>query len=316
MILIGIPVFNGAKYIRDCLKSVLTSENTELGIAVVVVDDASTDNTATIISKEFPPVKLISHNINRGVSICNNELLEQAMDYEYFMRLDVDTVVKPLAIKNLKQFLEDHSPVGLVSAEILTPKGQASTSYFNYFQSPITWFKEYNFLITKIFRLFVGRGIKPLPTEARALASTAIMACVTAIKDVGLFDENLPFFLEDSDWSKRFWDKGYEVYVVPDAKVLHFGGSSDDEVYIMCRDRSLKSLYRFTDKHYPGLVNRFLLLGSVLAGSALNLIVTVVVSLLILNPRARLIISKNFQSFSNVFKWHLAHLGLFLNHRV
>lgn len=309
-LLIGIPVFNGSKYISNCLQSILETCQ-DLDYKVVVVDDASKDDTATVV-KGFSEVTLIHHQTNRGVAISNNELLAEATGFDYFLRLDVDTVLKPDAVLSLVKFLNDHSNVGLVSAGIQTPDGKPSTSYFTYYQTPLTWFWEYNFLLTKFFRIIKSLVIRESPLQGfmvKALATTAVMVRMSAVAKVGEFDENLPFFLEDSDWAKRFWDAGFEVWVAPSSKVVHYGGSSDEEIYIMCRDRSLASLYRFTAKHWPGRINQWFLTASVIGGTVLNLIVTTFLLPLSINGRIRKILAKNYRSFGNVLKW------LLLNHR-
>ena len=155
------------------------------------------------------------------------------------------------------------------------------------------------------------------PYPVKALASTAIMAKMSAVSRVGPFDENLPFFLEDSDWTKRFLDAGFGVYINPKSIVTHIGGSSNEKIYIMCREQSLTSLYRFTDKHFPGILNRWLLLVCVLSGSKLNLLVTtLVLPATLSSTKVRKIIFKNYRSFGGVLLWHLKHLGLFLNKSV
>ena len=210
------------------------------------------------------------------------------------------------------RFLEEHLKAGLVSAGIETPDGRPSTSYFTYYQSPLTWFKEYNFLVTKLFRTLFGcyygrpQGVA---LRVKALATTAVMARMSMVKIVGRFDPNIPFFLEDSDWAKRFWDSGYEVWVDQKTQVIHYGGSSDEKTYIMCRDRSLMSLYAFTDKHWPGGINRALLTASILGGTVLNLIVVTLLLPLSINGRIRKILLKNYRSFWNVIQWHLKSSG-------
>jgi|GEM_PF-2278808 len=325
-ILVGIPVFNGEKYIRGCLPSILASElNFDVALELFVVDDASTDDTSKLVQDEFSNVKLLRHNKNLGVARSNNELLALASSYDYFVRADADTIFDSKAISELLKFLQENPKVGLVSARIINPAGEDSTSSFKYFQSPIHWFKEYNFLLTKMWRRVVGaRCIARINTRhkcsqysVKALASTAIMARVSAVSKVGKFDENLPFFLEDSDWAKRFLDVGFEVCVNPKAIVTHIGGSSNERIYIMCREQSLTSLYRFTDKHFPGIFNRWLLVTSVLGGTIFNLVVTtLLLPTALSSAKARQIVFKNFRSFSGVLKWHFKHLGLFLNESV
>ena len=81
-LLIGIPAYNAAKYIENCLKSIFDTAQ-GLDFNVVIVDDGSTDETVNIV-KSFPQVKLITNKGNRGVSVANNILLGLAVGSEYF----------------------------------------------------------------------------------------------------------------------------------------------------------------------------------------------------------------------------------------
>ncbi len=83
-----ITVYNGEKYVKACLDNVFRQVYKNLEI--IVVDDASTDNTAQIASQY--PVKLIRHQRNRGVSVSRNTGID-ASTGEYIHFMDVDDVI-------------------------------------------------------------------------------------------------------------------------------------------------------------------------------------------------------------------------------
>jgi len=99
------PVYNGEKYIEECIKSVLNQsyENTEM----IIIDDGSTDNSENIIKKyteSFPFIKYIKCNKNNGVWAARNIGLENA-NGRFISFLDADDLYKKNKIKNQVNFM-------------------------------------------------------------------------------------------------------------------------------------------------------------------------------------------------------------------
>lgn len=84
-----VPVYNGAKYIAQCLDNVLAQTFKDLEI--VVVDDGSTDGTADIVLRDYPSVRLVSQP-NRGAAAARNAGLDAAQG-EFFHFIDVDDLI-------------------------------------------------------------------------------------------------------------------------------------------------------------------------------------------------------------------------------
>ena len=87
-----IPVFNSSNSILGVLKSVLVQ--TVLPIEIIIIDDASTDNSVKIISNfkdqhQNLNIKLIALNFNKGVSYCRNIGINKAIG-DYIVFLDSD----------------------------------------------------------------------------------------------------------------------------------------------------------------------------------------------------------------------------------
>ena len=101
LITIIIPVYNTEKYIRQCLDSVVNQ--TYKNIEIIVINDASTDYSYTILKrydKEHKNIKLINNYINLGVSASRNIGLNAANgDYIYF--LDSDDYIELEAIQKM-----------------------------------------------------------------------------------------------------------------------------------------------------------------------------------------------------------------------
>ena len=80
-----IPVYNGEKYVSSCLDNMMAQ--TYRKMEIIVVDDGSNDHSAEI-ARQYP-VKLISHEKNRGLSSARNTGIDAAQG-EYIHFMDVD----------------------------------------------------------------------------------------------------------------------------------------------------------------------------------------------------------------------------------
>ena len=107
MVGVVIVTFNGKKWIRRCIESILASVESE--ITVIVVDNASQDGTPEIVKSNFPAIQLICNNRNLGFAAANNlgirKMLDKACDYVFL--LNQDTTVEPGSISNLLQAAQE-----------------------------------------------------------------------------------------------------------------------------------------------------------------------------------------------------------------
>ncbi|MDD5449331.1 MAG: glycosyltransferase family 2 protein [Candidatus Omnitrophica bacterium] len=95
MVSVIIPCFNAEKFIREALYSVLNQKIDD--IEIIVVDDGSTDNSASIIKEEFPSVSLVKTE-NRGPSSARN-LGTSLSKGEFIQYLDADDLLAPGKLK-------------------------------------------------------------------------------------------------------------------------------------------------------------------------------------------------------------------------
>jgi glycosyltransferase involved in cell wall biosynthesis len=92
-----IPCYNGAKYLRQAVESVLAQTHPPL--EVIVVDDGSTDDSAEIAASFGPPVRVI-RQANQGESVARNRGIAEARgDYLHF--LDADDLMHPEAFERM-----------------------------------------------------------------------------------------------------------------------------------------------------------------------------------------------------------------------
>jgi len=106
-----IPIYNVDLYLEDCLESVFSQ--IDCGVEVIVLDDASTDNSMHIlnnfISENHISINLMRHENNKGLSAARNSMLDVAQG-SYIWFLDSDDLLEPGAIEQFKSIVTIHSP--------------------------------------------------------------------------------------------------------------------------------------------------------------------------------------------------------------
>ncbi len=120
-----ILTWNSAKYISNCIESILRLPITEM--LVLVFDNGSIDDTLSILeSYESSDCRLIVHqsSINVGTTRSRNQLIRAVpSDYEYICVLDSDTVINYDAITKLVKVLRDNPNVGVVGPRMCNSRG-------------------------------------------------------------------------------------------------------------------------------------------------------------------------------------------------
>ena len=226
---------------------------------IIVVDNASNDFDEPAFRAEFPDVILIRNPENTGYARGNNQAIEIASG-DYVLLLNPDTEVTANAIQTLIDFMESHEHAAAAGPKLVRPDGQIDRSVRGFpYPGPIAW--EYLGL-SKLFpksRFFGAYRMTWFDYDRVAQVDqpmgSALLLNKAAVRDVGLMDEGFPIFFNEVDWLYRAKQKGWEVYFVPDATVIHHGAGSTKQVKrrVMVRE-SHKSLLRFYAKHFKGRI--------------------------------------------------------------
>lgn len=267
--------YNTRDLLRACLRSVLTSAQVSadtLQVEVLVVDNASQDGSAVLVRQDFPQVRLVALNENRGFTGGNNLALRllgfndaqpptsiSALP-DFVLLLNPDTEVIGDALATLVQTLIAHPQAGICGANLRYGDGTFQHGAFHFpslFQVLLDFFPLVRVPGTQRLHnsRWNGRYPAALWQGQQAFAvdfvlGAALLARGAAIRQAGLLDEGYFMYCEEIDWCLRFHDAGWQVLAAPTALITHHEGRSSRQVRWAAFERLWRSRFRFYAK-YP-----------------------------------------------------------------
>jgi GT2 family glycosyltransferase len=244
---IVIVSWNTKEYLLPCLRSIFGKED-RISKEAIVVDNGSQDGSEEEVKKIFPFIHLIENKRNLGFAKAANQGLKKASG-SYLLLLNPDTQVKRGAIEGLVSFMESHPEAGVAGGQLLNSDGSRQNSIAN-FPSLTTELFNKNLLRWLFPKRFPGKERDYLePIEVDSVIGACMMVRREVIEQVGLFDEDYFLFLEETDWCYRIKRKGWKVFHVPQAEIIHFQGKSAEKEMAMAKVEYYHSRYLFFKKH-------------------------------------------------------------------
>ncbi|HDQ70952.1 MAG TPA: glycosyltransferase family 2 protein [Chloroflexi bacterium] len=230
---IVIVSWNVCDLLRRCLHSIFNGVPSDITLEVIVVDNASSDESVSMVRETFPQVHLIVNADNRGFPAANNQGIEVAKG-RYVFLLNSDTEIVGDALATMLDFADAHPDVGVVGPQLLNPDGSVQSSRRR-FPTLATAFLESTWLQPHaprrvLARYYVLDRPDDLIQDVDWVKGAALMARRSAIERVGVMDEGFFMYSEELDWCRRFRDDGWRVLYLPTAQIVHYEGKSSEQV--------------------------------------------------------------------------------------
>ena len=226
--------FNGLKDTCALIESIPFNENME----VIVVDNASKENEASVIQKRYPLVKTIRSDKNLGFAGGNNLGIKAAKG-KYLFLINNDTIFKDFSIQALIDRLKSSPNIGVVCPKIRFVWNNNPIQYAGY--TPLSNITVRNRAIG-YGEEDKGQYDTSHPTPYAHGAAMLIKR--EALEKVGLMPECYFLYYEEIDWSMIFTHTGYEIWYEPACTIYHkesqsTGQSSPLRTYYITRNRLL-----------------------------------------------------------------------------
>lgn len=291
---------NTSRLLADCLSHVYRSRLPRKP-QVIVVDNGSTDDSIRMVKEDFPEVELIEAGRNLGFAAANNRALERA-ESAFILLVNTDAMLQPDCAGKLMELMREDPRIGMAGPQLLNEDETNQTSYE---AVPTLATETLNRSLLK--RLFPHRYpgknralSKPEPVEA--LIGAVMMIRREAMEELGGFDEDYFFFLEETDLAVRMRTRGWEVVHDPRPKAFHLQGATAKTYQSAARIEFYRSRYLFFRKHYGRGAEKFLRT-VMLLNLFLNVLVLGAATLLTIGKVEDL--KGRFRVRRDLWKWHL-----------
>lgn len=208
--------WNGREDTLSCLDSLSRVDHPEL--AIVCVDNGSSDGSQRAIAERFPEVKLIEAGANLGYAGGNNLGIRYALEHDarWMMLVNNDASVAPDVVEGFERAVAARPHAGILAGKVYfadRPQtvwfaGQRVSELLGYSGRPRGYGRQDGPRYSHIRD--TGRAVGALMAISRE-----------AIDRVGLLDEDLFAYVEDVDWALRVRAAGLEVVYAPGARAWH-----------------------------------------------------------------------------------------------
>lgn len=223
--------WNTRKLTLGCVAS-LDRARERLATEIIVVDNASSDDTVEQLQSQYPQVKLIANEENIGFSRANN-LGMAVCTGQYVALINSDVVVPADCLETIVEYMDQHQDIGMLGPKMVLRDGSIGPSVYKF---PTVWNWFCNAIgLSVAFKGFDAVANFELPNfdysktqDVDILTGWFWVVRSSALQQVGVLDDQFFMYGEDFDWPKRFRKAGWRVTYCSEAHAIHYCGASSD----------------------------------------------------------------------------------------
>lgn len=257
-----IVVFNEYKIIQKCIASVYANKYSN--IEIILVHNYSGISGIKEVLLRFPKVIYIENKNNLGFGGAVNVGIKKSSG-GYILVLTPDTFILPNTITKTIECIEQNKNIGLVGCKVYSYPRTFNRSAFSAYPNLLTHLFEYNVIFYKILHVFKKNYIPTMYSLgshkkriiAKHITGAYMLFRKSAIKSIGMFDNNYFLYREETDVCKRLNEMQWQVVYLPVDGVVHSGEGAVHQKITQASPNYLKSTYYFFKKHYG--IDNFLL---------------------------------------------------------
>ena len=209
-----IVTWNGMKFnwIKQCLDSL---RNSDQPVGIIVIDNASSDETGDFIRQNYSEVILIASEVNLGFGAANNLGLRKGLELsgEYFFLLNQDAWVDADCIGKLVEHSRKQPRYGIISPIHLTSKGDTLDPFFS---TTITPEK-----CPGLYSDFVLEQVQDRIYQSQFVNAAAWLITRECLRIVGGFSPVFDHYAEDDNFVHRLLFKNLKIGVYPKTFIYH-----------------------------------------------------------------------------------------------
>ncbi len=237
-------------YNKNLIKELLNNIkelNLKYDYEIIVIDNASYDGVEDLV-KKHDKVKFLQSKKNKGFAAGNNLGIKEAQG-KYILICNPDLAILSKGIDILYDYMENNLEVGLAGPRLINADHSIQYSSTRFPDYKLPFYRRTALGKTKKGQEYLNHYLmKDLNHYQNyyvpALFGACLMIRKSCLDKVGLLDERYFMYMEDLDWSRRFWEKGYKVAYIGQAEIIHLHRRES------AQDNIIKSLFTKSAKYH------------------------------------------------------------------
>lgn len=244
--------WNGAELLPNCLESLARVMPALPPTETIIIDNASTDHSISIIRQKFPWVRLLQNSHNVGFAKANNQAIQQSQG-DYILLLNTDTILLSHSLPPLLELMHQNPQIGIIGPTLLNPDHtfQSSACRFPTLLNCALQLLGLSPLIYGAYFPSATLEASQIPQPTQWVSGACLLVRREMIEQIGLLDEQFFMYMEEVDWCYRTQQAGWQVYHQPHAQIIHLGGGSSAKVKPYVLARQWLARLRFFQKYHP-----------------------------------------------------------------
>jgi len=246
---IVIVSWNSSECLYGCIKAILES-GFEESWEIIVIDNGSSDGSASIVKRDFPFVTVLQNKENVGFVRGNNQGLKISRG-TFILFLNPDTKVTSGAISGLLNYLRGKTNIGAIGPLLLNADGSYQNSFFQFpnFLSILLEFALSSRMAAWKERNPVGISG---PQNVHVIRGACFLTRRDLLRSIDGMNEHLFMYAEETDLCYKFFKLGFDRVFFPAAQVYHFERRSvDQQPHIFTAFHYFRSNIIFLKDNYP-----------------------------------------------------------------
>ena len=243
--------YNSGAFLERCLASIRAAPGGE-GTEIVVVDNASSDDSAERAVRAHPATRLVANPSNRGFAAAANQGIA-ATKASYVLLLNPDAEIVAGSLDSAVKVAEEHPRAGVIGLLVRNPDGTLQPSarkvpslaealghaFVGPFAPNNRWSRAYT----------MAGWDRTSEREVEWVSGSAMLVRRNAFEEVGGFDQAYFMYVEDVDLCTRLRSRGWSVLFTPEVEVIHETGVSSRARFRRLAFEHSRSIYRYFSLH-------------------------------------------------------------------
>ena len=244
--------WNVRDLLARCLDSLYREEHS-FSFDVWVVDNASTDGSVEMLQERYPQVHLLQNLANVGFSQGNIQAYAQSIG-QYVLLLNPDTILESGALDSIYHFMQEHPRAGGVGPDLRNPDNTRQMACYPFPTLSREFWRLFHLDRLRAYGVYpVEQWDTSSPREGDVIQGACLLLRRAALDACGFLDPDYYMYTEEVDLCYRLKKGGWQMFWLPEARVVQYGGQSTHQAAEVMFIKLYESKTLFFRKQYGNL---------------------------------------------------------------